>query len=268
VHGLNLLKEGLIWRIGDGKTMRIWHDNWLPRKEELKVLGEKARSWLIRVSSLIDDQGGWDEGLIRRTFPPIDVEAILKIKLSSRRPSNFLAWQHENNGCFSVRSAYRLGLQLSQQGSALAASSAAPLGDKPIWKCKVRLKVGIFAWKALAGGLATDANKKRRHIPVSGVCKVCWHGEEDMMHAIMMCPHAAALWAATREIWEIPVWRGGGPSDWLEQWLLQMRAKTCDRVPMIAWRIWFARNEVVHEKELPSIAGSKRFLCSWSTCYL
>jgi hypothetical protein len=75
VHGLNLLKEGLIWHIGDGKTVCIWRDNWLPRKEELKVLGEKGRSRLIRVSSLID-QGRWDEGLLHRTFPLIDAEAI------------------------------------------------------------------------------------------------------------------------------------------------------------------------------------------------
>jgi hypothetical protein len=37
VHGLNLLKEGLIWQIiGDGRKVRIWQDNWLLRKEELK----------------------------------------------------------------------------------------------------------------------------------------------------------------------------------------------------------------------------------------
>jgi hypothetical protein len=177
VHGLNLLKGGLIWRIGDGKTVHIWRDNWLPRKEELKVLGEKGRSRLIRVSSLID-QGGWDEGLLRRTFPPIDVEAILKIKLSPTRPANFLAWQHESNGLFSVRSAYRVGLRLSQQGGTFATSSAAPLGDKPIWKviwkCKIRLKVRIFAWKALVEGLAMEVNKRRRHIPVFRCLKGMW----------------------------------------------------------------------------------------------
>jgi hypothetical protein len=36
-----------------------------------------------------------------------------------------------------------------------------------------------------------------------------------------------------------------------------------DRVLMIAWRIWFARNEVMHDKELPTIEGSRRFICSY-----
>jgi hypothetical protein len=114
--------------------VRIWRDNWLPRQEELKVVSDKGRSRLVRVSSLIDDQGRWDEGLIRRNFLPIDAEVILKIKLSDRRPEDFLAWQHERNGCFSVRSVYRLGLRLSYQGQQSASTSSAPFGDKPIWK--------------------------------------------------------------------------------------------------------------------------------------
>ena len=30
-HGLELLKKGLIWRIGDGRSIRVWRDNWIPR---------------------------------------------------------------------------------------------------------------------------------------------------------------------------------------------------------------------------------------------
>jgi hypothetical protein len=32
---------------------------------------------------------------------------------------------------------------------------------------------------------------------------------------------------------------------------------------MIAWIVWFARNEVTHGKELPAVEGSKRFICSY-----
>jgi hypothetical protein len=38
-HGLELLKKGIIWRIGTGTKIRIWRDNWLPRGNH-KVLNK------------------------------------------------------------------------------------------------------------------------------------------------------------------------------------------------------------------------------------
>jgi hypothetical protein len=44
---------------------------------------------LIRVASLIDEHGLWREDLVRRTFPPIDANIILQIKLLPRIPVDF-----------------------------------------------------------------------------------------------------------------------------------------------------------------------------------
>ena len=94
-YGLELLKEGMIWRIGNGASVRIWRDNWIPRSSTLKPLSPRGRSRLNRVSSLLDQHGVWDESKIRATFAPIDVEAILRIRTSPRQESDFLAWNPE-----------------------------------------------------------------------------------------------------------------------------------------------------------------------------
>lgn len=42
-HGLELLKKGLIWRIGDGRKVRIWKDHWIPRQSSLKLSPQNGR---------------------------------------------------------------------------------------------------------------------------------------------------------------------------------------------------------------------------------
>jgi hypothetical protein len=43
----------------------------------------------------------------------------------------------------------------------------------------------------------------------------------------------------------------------------KVNIQTCGRVLMIAWRVWHARNEVTHDKDLPNVEGSKRFIYSY-----
>ena len=41
MHGLELLKKGVIWRIRDGANINIWRDNWLPRDSGLQISTKK-----------------------------------------------------------------------------------------------------------------------------------------------------------------------------------------------------------------------------------
>jgi hypothetical protein len=40
-YGMELLKQGVIHRIGNGKSTHIWQDNWLPRGYGLKPIGPR-----------------------------------------------------------------------------------------------------------------------------------------------------------------------------------------------------------------------------------
>ena len=66
-------------------------------------------------------------------FYPSDAEEILKIRIPSFNGEDFVAWAHEPNGLFSVRSAYRLGMQLKQLNNQSSKSSN-PGGDRNLWK--------------------------------------------------------------------------------------------------------------------------------------
>ena len=50
LRGVELLKEGIIWRIGNGSSVNIWSDPWLPRGHTRKPATPRGHSLLTRVS--------------------------------------------------------------------------------------------------------------------------------------------------------------------------------------------------------------------------
>jgi hypothetical protein len=43
VYGLELLKQGIIWRVGSGSQIRIWRDPWIPRPHSYRVTSRRGR---------------------------------------------------------------------------------------------------------------------------------------------------------------------------------------------------------------------------------
>jgi hypothetical protein len=79
-HGLELLKEGIVWRIGDGNNIRIWRDNRLPRDMALYAHPRKPINRYRRVSQLADaSTGTWNAQLIHKIVYPHDADVILRL---------------------------------------------------------------------------------------------------------------------------------------------------------------------------------------------
>jgi ribonuclease HI len=259
----------LVWRVGNGQHIRVWRDSWIPRGACCKVLTPKGNSRIRRVSELLDSHGNWHAARVRSTFLPIDSELILKIKPSRRGDDDVLAWQPEKSGIFSVRSAYRLALQSTPEQCDFPASSNFPGGENPcwskIWSSNVPPKVKVFAWKAASNALATEANKLSRGMRVTGFCKICGREKEDTTHALYSCMHARQLWTSLRDVWLLPsdLDMQIDQSNWFCNIIIQIPVQMLDNTLLVAWRAWHVRNEVTHDKALPSIQSSRQFLCSY-----
>lgn len=162
-YGLKLLKKGIIWRIGNGRSIRVWRDPWVPRNFTRRPITGKRNCRIKWVSELLTENGAWDAIKVNQNFLPIDAEVILQMLISSRDEEDFIAWHSDKFGRFSVRSAYKLAQSLEQmeeRASSSAASTTIPCNL--IWKCNIPQKVKIFAWKAATNCLATMENKKKR----------------------------------------------------------------------------------------------------------
>ena len=91
-HGLELLKEGIIWRVGNGTQIRVWWDPWIPRDKSYHPSSPQRRCRYRWVADFLLPTGGWNEQKLQLYFNQSDLREILKIKTSMRNDHDFIAW--------------------------------------------------------------------------------------------------------------------------------------------------------------------------------
>lgn len=104
MNGREVLKEGMIWTIGNGDNIKIWKDRWIPRPTSFRPIANVfGGSPDARVVELIDwDSGQWDRTRINETFLPIDAELIPQLRLIDPLVPDKLSWFYSKNGIFTV----------------------------------------------------------------------------------------------------------------------------------------------------------------------
>ena len=86
MDGKDVLKQGLIRRIGTGEDTLVWHMNWLPRDGLMRSVSCLSSTPLVTVSELIDPVAmAWDQEILKQQFLLMDWEVILNIPLTTRR---------------------------------------------------------------------------------------------------------------------------------------------------------------------------------------
>ena len=85
-----IVRNGKRWLVGNGHSIRIWKDKWVPSPSTYKVVSPVSRlpenSW---VATLIDEaSGAWNNELVRQIFLPHEADLICSIALSANLPED------------------------------------------------------------------------------------------------------------------------------------------------------------------------------------
>lgn len=187
LKGLKVFKLGIVWRVGDGRDLKIWTDPWIPKGTSRKPITPRAGTLLTKVDELVDPTtGSWDSDLVREVFWEEDAKVILALTVHEGR-ENVLAWHYEENGLFSVKSAYRIcredRLHKQEYGRAQGGSSQGmdPIWEK-IWKLTCPNKVKHFFWRFAHNSHPLRRNLVRRGMKIDTLCPVCGRLDEDGGH--------------------------------------------------------------------------------------
>lgn len=133
-----LVKEGTIWRVGNGLEINIWKDPLLTDEQGSFIMSTEVDK-VSTVSDLIDRSNiEWKEEVISEFFNERDKRCIMELPLSWRAPEDELTWAYSKDGNYAVKTAYMLG-----KGCDFAAFHLAWV---EIWGMDVVPKARHFLW--------------------------------------------------------------------------------------------------------------------------
>ncbi|CAN1131278.1 Putative ribonuclease H protein At1g65750 [Linum perenne] len=241
----NYVEDGLQWSIRDGKSTRFWLDKWV---NDGTVLIDQAIN-------------------ITRIDPSLTVSDCCNVigmqPPKSTSGTDRLVWGLEDNGVFSVKTAYLILKDLNTDG-----------GDydwRLAWRWKGPNRIKHFIWLVCHNRILTNEERNRRHLTNQVVCPRCSIHSESLSHVIRDCHFALQVW---KNVLPNLITDGDRRLDFKQWW----REKLADEfssisVGVTAWVIWKARNSLIFEGIIDSvdaIANKCRYwinliLTSWKT---
>ncbi|CAL9000717.1 unnamed protein product, partial [Prunus brigantina] len=174
VHGVELLLNGMRWRIGSGDQVKFWKDSWCSDTPLLHHDGVLNVCDADCVVSSFFLHNWWDISKLREALSEDLVQQIVSIPVGVH--GSFFdtqIWHASSNGVFSVKSAY----QLFFAGPAWPKSSWAFL-----WKLKIPPKLQIFFWLASQSKILSNEYRVRRQLAIDSSCGLCDWPVESVLH--------------------------------------------------------------------------------------
>ncbi|CAN6584292.1 unnamed protein product [Malus baccata var. baccata] len=256
-----VLEKGMLWRVGDGASISIRKDPWFPMPSTFQVRPKENTNATL-VSDLIDpNTRTWNVETIEDCFSQEESKVILSIPISRTGSTDRLRWFHTADGNYSVKSGYRIAMELMENGElgkkGRGSNSEKTKHNTPwksIWRLDVPSKLRFFIWKCCNHALAVRRNLKRRQMRVDNVCGVCGQFDETENHLFFRCETSHRFWfCSPLQLNSIDL----EGADFLQSWV-----KFCNRVEKLdnriellqefvfgLWRLWKNRNDIIFSRK-------------------
>uniref|UniRef100_A0A803Q7N5 Reverse transcriptase n=1 Tax=Cannabis sativa TaxID=3483 RepID=A0A803Q7N5_CANSA len=190
--GREILLQGSRWCVGNGCTIRINEDAWLPRGRPFSLRTKVLLPEGTTLDKLINTAGKWKINEVYSWFHKDDIPWVLGIIPLTSSP-DWMSWSLNNNGKYSVASGYKTRFIHTNLAEC---SNAAPLKAwwKFIWSSKLIPKMKNFIWRVFNQWLPTKIELSKRGMSLETNCDWCQEKEEDICHALWFCPKVLKIW--------------------------------------------------------------------------
>lgn len=117
IEGRDWLLKGMSWRVGNGESINLWKDRWIPkfRGGRLSIDDADGLHDFVLVKDIIEE-GRWCLDEVEQWLLPSEVFVIKRIPLPLGVKEDSLVWAASNNGIYSIKSEYHFFQGFVEQG--------------------------------------------------------------------------------------------------------------------------------------------------------
>uniref|UniRef100_A0A803PQN1 Reverse transcriptase domain-containing protein n=1 Tax=Cannabis sativa TaxID=3483 RepID=A0A803PQN1_CANSA len=260
--GRELLKEGLIWKVGNGQTIRTLQDSWIPDLRSLRFKNNSAPP-SDKVSFFIKPNGSWDLNRLAEYFDHDLVACILKVPIGGSNSDDCLIWKGDPSGLLTVKSAYHLS-NTSNLPPSSSNTSFYNRWWKFFWHQSIPPKVKNFGWRTFYHILPTAFNLFRRKVVPSPSCSFCGCSLETVTHALLDCSRARQVWKLSPLYHFYILHRHSDVKDLMLSAYTDLTSDDFSLLMCTLWSIWEFRNKKLF-RNTNSNAGD---VVQWTSAFL
>jgi hypothetical protein len=191
-------KMGYKWKIGNGKKVKFWEDNWLA-SSSLAIQYWDLYMSLNEKNKTVQDL--WDGTHLKCTFRRyVDSvtfckwEEILQLAstINLSNEEDEMIWTFNSNGIYSSQSLYKI---MNFRG-------VKQIHTPAVWGLKIPLRVHFFLWLLTQNKTLTRDNVKKRKSIEDDRCLFCCE-KETVNHLFFDCVVARQVWSVIFECLEL-----------------------------------------------------------------
>ncbi|XP_056695811.1 uncharacterized protein [Spinacia oleracea] len=234
----DILRKGIRWKIGNGKDINFWLDNWAMKKSLLTALNKSVDivDTELMVADFILPSKEWDLPKLLTFLPLSLVQKIKGIAIPSLDIIDTPIWGPTTSGEFSVKSATWIAHDIPD--------GLARWEYRWIWNLDIPPKIQIFLWQICHNSIPTRDILFQRKILPFNVCPLCDTYIESINHLFIQCPTAKQIWNLDHtKKWldfSIPFCDFFETIDYLRKY-----QQTLCKFLFIIWTLWKERNDCI-----------------------
>lgn len=101
-----LLSSGLRKQVGDGRSVNIWNDCWLPRIDSGKISSSRPAGCTVEWVSELLCGHEWNTELLQSLLTQEEIQKIQQMPIRMFGGKDKFKWIHSTNGFYTTKSGY------------------------------------------------------------------------------------------------------------------------------------------------------------------